>query len=304
MLLSIIQLVGITAFSFSDVIRFDEACVTSSCKTQLEACAQDRGSSGESSKSHCKKILFCVAGVQKRDAEDASHCFNGLSLPEASNELVALHNCIDLHQCAIEKDAIPSSFFQVSSDGYKKDDEITIPATNWKTKQQETKLLLDNLHAKLALSNEDLHKSMLRERAFLNKIDGIKQRAAANAETSRRSLQKSLESSAPESSLVQSQKQKKEKAAAKAKKSELCPTKMFQDVTKYSKWDERGIPTHDAQNQELSKNGRKKCVKEFDAQEILYNNRNSKLYFFITYIFSSIVKHIKLLNTLCNIYNS
>ena len=67
-----------------------------------------------------------------------------------------------------------------------------------------------------------------------------------------------------------------EKAAAKAKKSELCPTKMFQDVTKYSKWDERGIPTHDAQNQELSKNGRKKCVKEFEAQEILYNNRNNK----------------------------
>ena len=61
-----------------------------------------------------------------------------------------------------------------------------------------------------------------------------------------------------------------EKAAAKAKKASMAPEELFKDASKYSKWDERGIPTHDAAGEELSKNARKKCVKEFEAQEALY----------------------------------
>lgn len=56
----------------------------------------------------------------------------------------------------------------------------------------------------------------------------------------------------------------------KAKRAAVAPADLFKDSAKYSKWDERGIPTHDATGEELSKNARKKCVKEFEAQEALY----------------------------------
>lgn len=56
----------------------------------------------------------------------------------------------------------------------------------------------------------------------------------------------------------------------KARKASMSPTELFQDSGKYSKWDERGVPTHDASGEELSKNARKKCLKEFEAQEALY----------------------------------
>lgn len=61
-----------------------------------------------------------------------------------------------------------------------------------------------------------------------------------------------------------------EKAAAKAKKASISPEELFRDPQKYSQWDERGIPTHDVLGQELSKNARKKCLKEFEAQEAIY----------------------------------
>jgi cysteinyl-tRNA synthetase len=56
----------------------------------------------------------------------------------------------------------------------------------------------------------------------------------------------------------------------KAKKAAMPPAELFKDAGKYSKWDERGVPTHDAAGEELSKNARKKCLKEFEAQEALY----------------------------------
>ena len=62
-----------------------------------------------------------------------------------------------------------------------------------------------------------------------------------------------------------------ERASAKAKKASIPPAELFRDPSKYSQWDERGVPTHDASGEELSKNARKKCVKEFEAQEALYN---------------------------------
>lgn len=62
-----------------------------------------------------------------------------------------------------------------------------------------------------------------------------------------------------------------ERAAAKAAKASIHPAELFRDSTKFSQWDERGIPTHDANGEELSKNSRKKCVKEYEAQAALFN---------------------------------
>lgn len=64
-------------------------------------------------------------------------------------------------------------------------------------------------------------------------------------------------------------------AAAEAKKRErlekgkLAPGEMFR-TAEYSKWDDDGVPTHDAQGQELAKARRKKLVKEQDAQKKLH----------------------------------
>lgn len=62
----------------------------------------------------------------------------------------------------------------------------------------------------------------------------------------------------------------------KAKKAAMAPAELFKDSSKYSKWDERGVPTHDATGEELSKNARKKCLKEFEAQEALYLKHNQQ----------------------------
>lgn len=61
-----------------------------------------------------------------------------------------------------------------------------------------------------------------------------------------------------------------EKAAAKAKKASILPSELFKGVEGYSSYDERGIPTHDAAGVELSKNARKKLIKEYEAQVELH----------------------------------
>ncbi|KAL7448719.1 hypothetical protein ACHAWC_000867 [Mediolabrus comicus] len=43
------------------------------------------------------------------------------------------------------------------------------------------------------------------------------------------------------------------------------PEQIFQDDTKYSEWDEKGIPTKDSEGVELTKSGRKKLSKIYDA---------------------------------------
>lgn len=64
------------------------------------------------------------------------------------------------------------------------------------------------------------------------------------------------------------------KAAAKQAKAAVIPEEMFRGdpalVRQYSQFDERGIPTHDAIGAELSKNARKKVIKEFEAQVELH----------------------------------
>lgn len=58
---------------------------------------------------------------------------------------------------------------------------------------------------------------------------------------------------------------------AKRKKAMVPPGEMFRTQTdKYSAWDERGLPTHDAAGQELSKSAKKSVQKDYEKQEKLH----------------------------------
>merc|ERR1719369_169828 len=70
----------------------------------------------------------------------------------------------------------------------------------------------------------------------------------------------------------------KKKAEAEAKQAELeakkriKPSEMFKNETdKYSKFDEKGIPTHNAKGDELPKSQIKKLQKLYTKQEEAYN---------------------------------
>lgn len=67
-------------------------------------------------------------------------------------------------------------------------------------------------------------------------------------------------------------KKKQEQEMAKLAKMKIPPCDMFRSETdKYSKFDETGFPTHDAEGKELSKGQAKKLRKLFEAQEKLHN---------------------------------
>jgi cysteinyl-tRNA synthetase len=61
-----------------------------------------------------------------------------------------------------------------------------------------------------------------------------------------------------------------EKEAAKRAKAAIKPEDLFRGNPAFSRFDEQGIPTHDADGLELSKNARKKAVKDFEAQRDLH----------------------------------
>ncbi|KAM9221256.1 cysteine--tRNA ligase, cytoplasmic [Dugong dugon] len=64
---------------------------------------------------------------------------------------------------------------------------------------------------------------------------------------------------------------KQEQEAAKLAKMRIPPSKMFlSESDKYSKFDDTGLPTHDAEGKELSKGQAKKLKKLFEAQEKLH----------------------------------
>lgn len=71
------------------------------------------------------------------------------------------------------------------------------------------------------------------------------------------------------------EKKKKDQEAVKAAKEALDripPWELFKKETdKYSKFDERGIPTHDAEGNELTKSALKKLTKQYETQEKKYN---------------------------------
>ncbi|KAM0683422.1 cysteinyl-tRNA synthetase [Mitosporidium daphniae] len=54
----------------------------------------------------------------------------------------------------------------------------------------------------------------------------------------------------------------------------ICPSEMFKDLSLYSKFDEQGIPTHDAAGEELPKSRIKKLIKEYQQQEKLFRSKN------------------------------
>ena len=61
------------------------------------------------------------------------------------------------------------------------------------------------------------------------------------------------------------------KNAVKLSKAKISPREMFTGQTdKYSKFDENGVPTHEVSGEELSKNARKKCLKEYEQQRELH----------------------------------
>lgn len=60
------------------------------------------------------------------------------------------------------------------------------------------------------------------------------------------------------------------KLAAKLERAKLSPSTMFRSDPAYGQFDEQNIPTHDAQGAELSKNARKKLLKEYEAQVELH----------------------------------
>ncbi len=54
----------------------------------------------------------------------------------------------------------------------------------------------------------------------------------------------------------------------------LDPRDMFKSQTNmYSKFDEDGVPTHDAEGKELSKSGIKKLKKEWEKQKQLFESK-------------------------------
>lgn len=64
--------------------------------------------------------------------------------------------------------------------------------------------------------------------------------------------------------------------AERAKQAAIPPNELFRsDTESYSAWDESGIPTHDASGVELAKSKRKKLVKEWEAQQKLYEQHVS-----------------------------
>ncbi|XP_069079114.1 cysteine--tRNA ligase, cytoplasmic isoform X1 [Pleurodeles waltl] len=64
---------------------------------------------------------------------------------------------------------------------------------------------------------------------------------------------------------------KQEQQEAKLEKMKVPPNEMFiQEMDKYSKFDENGFPTHDAEGKEISKGQTKKLKKLYETQEKLY----------------------------------
>lgn len=70
---------------------------------------------------------------------------------------------------------------------------------------------------------------------------------------------------------------KQQQAAANAKKEEerlakmkVKPQELFQDKSLYSEWDEQGLPTKNADGEEVTKSMRKKLLKQYQQQEKLY----------------------------------
>lgn len=78
--------------------------------------------------------------------------------------------------------------------------------------------------------------------------------------------EKKLKAEAEERKRLEKEKLKAEREAKEAQK-RIPPTEMFKSQTdKFSKFDEKGLPTHDAKGEEIAKAQLKKLQKLYDAQ--------------------------------------
>ena len=67
-------------------------------------------------------------------------------------------------------------------------------------------------------------------------------------------------------------KRQEELATQKDAQNRINPEMMFRgDTSKYSKFDERGIPTHTGDGSEVTESQRKKLVKQFEQQKQKYD---------------------------------
>ncbi|KFM63812.1 Cysteine--tRNA ligase, cytoplasmic, partial [Stegodyphus mimosarum] len=75
--------------------------------------------------------------------------------------------------------------------------------------------------------------------------------------------------------MLEKERKKQEQEALKAAREamkKIPPSEMFKSMPdKYSQFDEKGIPTHDAEGKELSESQLKKVMKLYNAQEKKYN---------------------------------
>lgn len=69
---------------------------------------------------------------------------------------------------------------------------------------------------------------------------------------------------------LQQQKLKEQQEKEKLEKAKVKPEDLFKDKSKYSEWDEEGIPTKDANGEEVTKSAKKKLAKQWAAQKKLH----------------------------------
>lgn len=63
---------------------------------------------------------------------------------------------------------------------------------------------------------------------------------------------------------------KQQQEKERLEKASIKPQDLFKDSSKYSQWDEDGVPTKDSQGEEISKSARKKLLKQWNAQKKLH----------------------------------
>lgn len=73
---------------------------------------------------------------------------------------------------------------------------------------------------------------------------------------------------------AEKQKQAEEQERLKREKAKIPPQDMFRGLSEYSKFDEKGVPTHDAEGEPLSKSATKKLQKQWLLQDKLYKQYN------------------------------
>merc|ERR1719242_2754442 len=149
-----------------------------------------------------------------------------------------------------------------------KDEDVGFPSGNSESGDLET-LVMPYLNS-LALFRDNVRKSAREIKAvpILKECDELRDDVLPN-------LGVRLEDKENEATVIKLV-DKAELAAAKAAEEaqrKIPPGEIFQmEAEKWSKYDEKGIPPHDAKGEEIPKAQMKKLQKRYDAQEKKYNS--------------------------------